>query len=186
MKTRTAPLLATLLLAFSLIGCPAEEGPAFSIPSVGHEPLVVFLVRHAEKVDSSADPELTAAGRERAAALASVLRSADLEHVHSSDYIRTRDTAGPTAADHDLDLELYDTGDLDALTEELLAAGGRHLVVGHSNTTPSMVGRLGGDLGGAIDEHHEFDRLYVVMIGPDGATDSALLRYGVPWEPAGE
>jgi 2,3-bisphosphoglycerate-dependent phosphoglycerate mutase len=178
MKTRAIPLLAALILTSALAGCPADPEAGFTSPTGTREPLVVFLVRHAEKVDSSSDPDLSPAGLERAATLAEVLHSADLEHVHSSDYTRTRDTAAPTAADHELEVELYNAGDLDGLTEELLATGGRHLVVGHSNTTPAMVNRLGGDPGPAIDEHVEYDRLYMVTMGPDGYVHSALIRYG--------
>jgi probable phosphoglycerate mutase len=143
-------------------------------------PLVVFLVRHAEKGDQGRDPELSAAGRERAAVLASVLRSADIEHVHSSDFIRTRATAEPTATEYGLQVELYDAGDLPALADELREQGGRHLVVGHSDTTPIMVALLGGKPGSAIDEKGEYDRLYIVTIGPDGAVITVTMRYGKP------
>ena len=98
--------------------------------------------------------------------------------MHSSDYRRTRDTAAPVAAWHDLEVELYDPGDLGGLADELLAGGGRHLVVGHSNTTPALVGQLGGDPDSAIDEGEEYDRLYVVTVGPDGYVSSVLMRYG--------
>ncbi|MCH7675764.1 histidine phosphatase family protein [candidate division KSB1 bacterium] len=47
---------------------------------------MVFLVRHGEKADLSDNPELSAAGHERAAALARNLRSAEIEYVHSSDF----------------------------------------------------------------------------------------------------
>ena len=179
MTTRSLPLLSALLLASVLTGCPTDQEAGFSSPTASQEPLVVFLVRHAEKeIDGSSDPELTAEGADRAAALAALLHSAEIEYVHSSDYTRTRDTAAPTAIDHDLSVKLYDAGDMAALAEELFATGGRHLVVGHSNTTPPMVTRLGGDPGPPIDEQDEYDRLYIVTVGPDGSASSALLRYG--------
>ena len=55
---------------------------------------------------------------------------------------------------------------------------GRYLVVGHSNTTPDLVNRLGGDPGATIDEESEFDRLYVLVLHPDGSVVTVLLRYG--------
>ena len=58
--------------------------------------------------------------------------------------------------------------------------GGRHLVVGHSNTTPSVVELLGGDPGSKI-EKTEYDRLYIVTIGADGAVSTLLIRYGAPY-----
>jgi phosphohistidine phosphatase SixA len=139
---------------------------------------VVFLVRHGEKADLGNDAALSAAGRARALALAESLRSANLEYVHSSDFIRTRDTAAPTAAQFGLEVDLYDPRDLPALARHLRRTGGRHLVVGHSNTTPPLVDLLGGHGGSAINEAGEFDRLYIVTVGMDGTTLSAMLRYG--------
>lgn len=174
MKPLTVPTIAILLLMIAAIGCSPKPGIAVS----EQEPLVVFLVRHAEKVDASDDPELSPGGRDRAATLARTLRDAEIGYVHSSDYIRTRDTAAPVAAEHGLEAELYDARDLPALAEKLRRTGGRHLVVGHSNTTLQMVELLGGEPGTAIDDKSEFDRLYVVTVGRDGMGASAILRYG--------
>jgi phosphohistidine phosphatase SixA len=110
--------------------------------------------------------------------LAGTLRSAEIEYVHSSDYVRTRDTATPSAAEFGVEVDLYDPRDLPALVEKLRGTGGRHLVVGHSNTTPSMTELLGGEPGSAIEEGGEYDRLYIVTIGRDGAASSVMMRYG--------
>ncbi len=75
-----------------------------------------------------------------------------------------------------LKMELYDPSDLEAFAQRLRATPGRHLVLGHSNTTPTLVDALGGEPGGPIDEL-EYDRLYVVFIGPE-ATETVLLRFG--------
>ncbi len=179
---RLIATIATLLLISALAGCSVP--PSDAVPSVSqHKPLIVFLVRHAEKVDSSRDPELSVAGRELVATLANALRSAEIEYVHSSDYIRTRDTATPTATNHGLEVELYDPRDLPTLVEKLRAAGGRHLVVGHSNTTPEMVELLGGEAGPEINEAGEYDRLYIVTIGSDGIANSVMMRYGTAYYP---
>jgi len=143
--------------------------------------LVVFLVRHAEKVDASRDPELSAAGKSRAKVLAHVLRDAKLEHIHSSDYARTLATAAPIAAQVKLAVKRYDARDLPSLVELLKQSGGRHLVVGHSTTTPKVVEMLGGSPGTEIDEAGEYDRLYVVTVGADGNVTTVLMRYGAPF-----
>ena len=80
-------------------------------------------------------------------------------------------------------MELYDPRDLPTLVEKLRKTGGRHLVVGHSTTTPPMVELLGGKPSSAINEEGEFDRLYIVMIGSDGAASSVLIRYGKEYDP---
>jgi hypothetical protein len=65
--------------------------------------------------------------------------------------------------------------DLEALATKLRAAEGRILVVGHSNTTPRLVGLIGGEHGTdiAVDE---YDRLYIVVTG-SGAPVTLLLRF---------
>ncbi len=144
------------------------------------EPLVVFLVRHAEKVDSSRDPELSAAGKRRAELLAETLRDAGISHVLSSNFIRTRGTAAPLAARLGLEVELYDPDDLEALVTQLEGLGGRHLVVGHSDTTPAAVELMGGDPHGEIDGWTEYDRLYILVKTADGTVSTVLNRFGSP------
>ena len=139
----------------------------------------VFLVRHAEKTTEKNDPGLTQAGKARALALANRLGGEGITHIHSSDYIRTRDTAEPLAVKLGLELQIYNPGDLPALATKLKAAPGRHLVVGHSNTTPPLVELLGGDGGTPIVEATEYDRLYVVTTSKGEPVKSYLTRYGV-------
>ena len=69
------------------------------------------------------------------------------------------------------------------MIDRLKAAGGRHLVVGHSNTVPDLVERLGGDGGEAIEEAGEYDRLYIVTLKREGRASTVLLRYGEPFKP---
>ena len=94
----------------------------------------IFLVRHAEKTAEKNDPGLTQAGQARALALANRLGGEGITHIHSSDFIRTRDTAEPLAEKLGLDVEIYDPSDLAVIAKKLKATPGRHLVVGHSNT----------------------------------------------------
>ncbi len=172
--------IAVLLLSIAPGGCTSM--PVTAAPESEHKSLMVFLVRHAEKADLSEDAELSAAGRERAAALARTLRSAKVAHVHSSDFIRTRNTAAPTATEYGLEVELYDRRDLPALVEKLRRTGGRHLVVGHSGTTPSMVELLGGEPISTINEEGEFDRLYIITVGSDDMASSVMMRYGKAYD----
>ena len=166
----------------SLSSCSPAPQPDRSVSQ--KQPLVVFLVRHGERADSSRDSVLSNAGRERSQALAEVLRGAEIDSVHSTDFNRTRDTAAPTAAAFGLQVQLYDPRNLQDLVENLRRSGGRHLIVGHSDTTPLAVELLGGDPSSPIDEEGEFDRLYIVAAGSNGEVVSMLIRYGAPF--AGE
>lgn len=140
--------------------------------------LTVFVIRHAEKADTSRDAELSDVGRLRAKHLARVLKDADVEHVHSTNFKRTKATAGPSAAAFGLKLKLYDPRALPKLVTEMRRRKGRHLVVGHTNTVPKTVELLGGDPGFPIDEKSEFDRLYIITVGADGNVSTVVVRYG--------
>jgi phosphohistidine phosphatase SixA len=142
---------------------------------------VVYLVRHAEKVTGEnvgKNPALTPEGEARAQALAEILAAKNINHIHSSDFIRTRDTAAPLAKRIGLEVEIYNPRDLPALATKIIAQGGNHLVVGHSDTTPQMTIALGGDGGSPIDDKTEFDRLYEVRLLGDGTVITDLRRYG--------
>jgi 2,3-bisphosphoglycerate-dependent phosphoglycerate mutase len=162
-------VLLCLLIVVAVIGESAAAPSA--------QTLDVFFVRHAEKQLDGRDPALTEVGVSRAEALALLLRDAGIQEIHSSDYRRTRDTAAPLAATLGLEVQLYDPRDMAALVEVLRQRGGRHLVVGHSNTTPAGVRLLGGREGEAIEEATEYDRLYYVSVCGDGQVRTVLLRY---------
>ena len=140
---------------------------------------ILFLVRHAEKGDG-ADPPLTEAGQRRAQTLARMLAESGIGHIHSTDYVRTRETAAPVAERLGLEVRIYDPARLEELADKLLHEGGRHLVVGHSNTTPELVSVLGGDPGEPIEDAWEYDRLYLVIPDSQGNTSKVLIRYGAP------
>lgn len=136
---------------------------------------VVYLVRHAEKADTGKDPELTVEGKDRAEDLARLLKDAGVTHVWSTDYKRTRGTAEPLSARTRVKVELYDPAKLGEFATRLKSIPGRHLVVGHSNTTPGLVQALGGDPGAPMPDS-EYDRFYVVTLGQNIAT--IQLRFG--------
>lgn len=174
MHGRGAFYVGLLLMASVFTGCvqPEADGP--------FDPTVVFLVRHAERAeDGTSDPPISEAGAERSRLLAHMLADAGITHIHTTDLNRTRSTGQPLASATGLEMAVYNPRDLAGLAAELVASPGRHLVLGHSNTTPDLVAALGGDPGSPIDEM-EYDRLYVVTVTDDGVS-TVLLRFGQPY-----
>jgi hypothetical protein len=152
------------------------------------EPIVIYLVRHAERVDdevgfdagSTDDPAISTVGQERAQLLETMLADAGLTQIHSTDLKRTRMTGQPTAEAAGLGIELYNPRDLPGFADRLRHMPGRHLVLGHSNTTPELVAALGGEPGSPIEEM-EYDRLYVVTLF-GGTASTVLIRFGRLYE----
>ena len=170
--------LMSLLVLLVMIPCRPSAAEA-------QGEAIFFLVRHAERTDEApgapheADPHLSKDGHERSTLLATMLSDAGLTHIHSSDRIRTRETAAPTIAATGIELALYDVDDISGLAEQMKSIKGRHLVVGHSNTTWDLVEALGGDPGPPI-ESLEYDRLYMVIMGSAGVS-TVLVRFGTPF-----
>ncbi len=159
-------------VASRAFAAPGGAGAA-KAPSA-HPTAVIYLVRHGETVGQGPGRRLSPVGRKRAEALAARLADAGIERIYTTDFLRTRETAAPTAERLGLEPELYDPSDLAAFAAELRRRGETALVVGHSDTTPQLVRLLGGEPGPPI-AHDEHDRLYRVELAT-GATD--LTRFG--------
>ena len=156
---------------------PLVLGLLSAAPVVAQQaPIVVYLVRHAERAeDGTDDPPISPAGEQRARLIADMLRDAALTHLHTTDYLRTRATAAPVALETGLAPALYDSEGLEEFAARLRATPGRHLVVGHSNTTHDLVAALGGDPGSPI-EPDEYDRLYMLTL-TEVAVTTVLIRF---------
>lgn len=180
-------LVSAAMVAVFLSATTASEGSALPI-QVGAtgagsdpEPVVVYLVRHAEKADDGTDdPPLALAGQIRVQELRQLLAEAGISYIHTTDWKRTRETARPIAKHIGVEPSIYDAGDLAAFAATLKTTPGHHLVVGHSNTTPMLVETLGGDPSTPIDDL-EYDRLYIVWISPGMPPVTTILRFGEPY-----
>jgi phosphohistidine phosphatase SixA len=171
---RAASLLVALVSAVfpapSIAEAEERAGPA---------PLVL-LVRHAEKAaDPKDDPSLTPAGMERARALASALRDAEVGAIITTELRRTRETARPLAEARGLTPEVVETrgGGMEAHARAVAAAVRRHagatvLVVGHSNSLPAIIAALGGPRLPDICES-VYGTLFVLV---PGAGEARLVR----------
>ena len=129
----------------------------------------VFLVRHAETAAAGAgerDPELSAAGRERAERLADLLKDAGITAVCATEFRRTQATATPTARMAGVEVTVVPGAAGSASVAAWLREprAGAALVVGHSNTLPEILRALGVPTPAAIAES-EYDHLFVFVPG---------------------
>jgi broad specificity phosphatase PhoE len=140
-------------------------------------------MRHLQ-AETGEDPGLTAAGRREAQLLANWFENSDKPHtIFVTRYRRSQETAAPLAARLRILPIVYDPSNNDALIQAVSAKGGNVLVVGHSNTVPDIVERLGGARPAPI-EHHEHGDIWRVP-GRGGRVEKLRLENS-PREQRGE
>ena len=142
-------VVATLLLS----PCAAKASP------------IVFLVRHAEKAATGGnDPDLSAAGQERAEALARMLKDAEITAIFTTEFKRTQETAAPTAKELHVSPTVIPANQIPALVEKLRGLKGNGLVVGHGNTIPDLLKALGIETPVKISENDYSDLFVITMV----------------------
>ena len=138
----------------------------------------IILVRHAEKVDASQDPELSAEGKQRAERLMRIVRKYKPGAIYSTDFKRTRDTGTPIATRRKLQIQTYDArkpGDLvDAIMKSRTK---RFMIVGHSNTVPGLANLIGKkELFKNLDDA-EYGVIWIVRIKDGQVRKTEILPY---------
>lgn len=126
----------------------------------------IYVVRHAEKatpMGNNSDVALTAAGEQRALALLDSLKDKKIRAIYSTNTIRTRSTAKPTADHFHLDITTYPNMPDSNFISTLKRSHKNTLVVGHSNTVDDIVNRVcGAQLIAGDLKDSEYDNLFVI------------------------
>jgi len=165
---------AVLMLAF-VAGAPALASA---------QSMVIF-VRHAERADGGpaagagmtgapADPLLSAAGKQRAEKLATMLAESGVKAIYTSEFRRTQDTGKPLAAKLGLTVTPVASSDVNELVKKIKAEHPKDvvLVVGHSNTVPAAIKAFGGP--GVKMADDEYSAIYILSPATGAIT---LIRY---------
>ncbi|HEU0135539.1 MAG TPA: phosphoglycerate mutase family protein, partial [Allosphingosinicella sp.] len=135
--------LAALLLLFGLAACETTpttpQGPSY------------YVMRHLQKAEGE-DPPLSEAGRANARRLIGFFAAERPRVAYVSTTRRAFETAQPAARKLRIKIRRYDPADTDGLIARAVAERGPVLIVGHSNTVPEIVARLGGERPAALAE----------------------------------
>lgn len=124
-----------MLLGFAVTGVNAQNNSPVYEKRSG----LIILVRHAEKADDSADPELTEAGKQRAQRLIKAIGKYKPGAFYSTNFIRTRETIAPIAQKRKKTVEIYDHRKPQDLVDKMMQSKIKRMVVaGHSNSSPML------------------------------------------------
>jgi len=152
-----------MIIAASLLAIPAFA-PALAA--------TVFVMRHLPKAEGS-DPPLSQAGAAQAEALAERLGNRGIKAIFATPTRRATETAQPLAKRLGIPVTPYDPGNPAELVNAARAVDGELLIVGHSNTVPDIVLRLGGSAIPALGEQ-DYGTVFVIDT-PGSATQAILL-----------
>ena len=132
----------------------------------------IYIVRHAEKDSVGQDPNLTAAGLQRAIDLADYLGNKKIRNIYSTNTNRTKQTAGPISERKGLKIQVYENDTLQKFLYRILESGNNALIVGHSNTSVRMLKELSLTPSITSIPEDDYDNLFIVTLksrsGPSG------------------
>lgn len=132
----------------------------------------IYIVRHAEKYtgkDAGRDPLLIATGMQRAGDLMRYLKDMKIKHIYVTPYKRSGMTADSMRIQLGIDTVHYKADTLcDDLVKKITEKndlGNAILIIGHSNTLPKIIRRLGiVDYPQADIPDNEHDNIFLVRI----------------------
>jgi phosphohistidine phosphatase SixA len=134
-------------------------------------------VRHADKAENSRDPDLSSAGILRADRLASLLGNAHIQSIFSTDFKRTIQTAKPLSDKMHLPVQFYSPDTLNAFANRLKYQQVNTLVIGHSNSTISLLDALGLPHTIKVINDSDYSNLFRVIKHRSGKMKLKELQY---------
>ena len=145
-------LAAALALSMSVMSAPVLAADT------------VYVIRHLQKATGD-DPPLTAEGAAAAQKLSNLLAKKKVTAIYATQTKRATQTAEPLAKRLHLSIQTYDPKDPAALAAKVAKQKGAALIVGHSNTVPDLVAKVGGKQPAPLDEKTDYGTVFVVRAG---------------------
>ncbi len=145
----------------------------------------ILLIRHAEKLqDAGTDPGLSALGQQRANRLIELFTSFKPAAIFTTQYQRTQLTGQPLATALNIPLTIFamDKDNTQHYSDLLmkriceLPKGANVLVIGHSNSIPTIVEEWTNEPVKPIKDS-EFDRFFLVKISNCQVVGNLDIRY---------
>ncbi|MEO5578433.1 MAG: phosphoglycerate mutase family protein [Sphingomicrobium sp.] len=153
--------LIIIALLLALGGCASAPGPA-PLPDI-------YVVHHLHTPAGATDPDLTGEGQRVALLLVKWFKRDRPAVIYVSSTKRAQQTAAPLARSLNITPKIYNPADTPALIAAVSAETRIVLVVGHSNTVPDIVQRLGGQRPAPL-VHEDFGDIWRI----DGRTRATV------------
>ena len=148
-------------------------------PKVKIKVTTAYVLRHAEKLTTGSDPDLSVEGHTRAAALVVTLQDVKIDAIYATEFLRTQNTVAPLADARALTVGAYQAANSSAIAELILEkhSGQGVVVCGHSNTVGEIIQALGHDELIQLTES-DYGDLFIITI-TDGNATLVRTRFGL-------
>ena len=133
----------------------------------------IYVMRHLHTPAGVTDPDLTKDGHRAALQLVDRFKRARLAVIYVSSTKRAQQTAAPLARSLGITPKIYDPADTPALVIAVSRETRTVLVVGHSNTVPDIIERLGGQRPAPL-VHEDFGDIWRIF-GPTRRTERSRI-----------
>ena len=139
----------------------------------------IYLVRHAEKSGEPAnDPHLTKEGKQRAETLKDLLKNKNINAIFSTQTNRTEETAKPLSMLLNIPVQYYGNDTLPEFLQTVAALKKNTLIVGHSNTTVTMISSLRFRQTITYINEDDYDNLFIIKVKNGKAVKLTETTYG--------
>jgi broad specificity phosphatase PhoE len=174
-------LLLFVFIIAAFFELSARHKPKQSAESRRGSTTTIFLVRHAEKVTTDPadqDPDLTAAGLQRAQALQQYLQDTPVDAFFSTPYKRSQRTLSFLTQGRPV--QFYEPHDVSQLRTRVLTEykGKTIVIVGHSNTLLPIIEAFGAKSPLQQISEDQYDNLFRLKISPRGKASVQAFKYG--------
>lgn len=160
---RAASIMIAMLLVLG--GCSAARQASVN-PDI-------YVMRHLHTPAGVPDPDLTSEGHRTALQLVNWFKRDRPAVIYVSSPKRSQQTAAPLARSLGITMKIYDPADTPALVLAVSRETRTVLIVGHSNTVPNIIERLGGQRPAPL-VHEDFGDIWRIS-GPTRLTERSKI-----------
>lgn len=140
----------------------------------------IYIVRHAEKtLEPANDPLLTPEGKQRAELLKEILKDKNIKAIYSTRRVRTSETAKPLSALINIPIQYYSNDTLPQFLQNLILAKKNALIIGHSNTSITMIKSLNLPQTVTFIPEDDYDNMFIIKVKNGKAVKIIEKTYGV-------
>lgn len=124
------------------------------------------------------DPHLTNEGKLRAETLKDLLKDKNIKVLFSTQRMRAIETATPFSKLTNIPIQYYGNDSLPAFIQNVIRLKKNALIVGHSNTSVTMIGSLNLPYTVTFIPEDDFDNMFIIKVKGGKAVKITETTYG--------